>query len=168
MTIDERAPRPDTPAAVPSKEEIAAFLRLRDEMVPDPDERTDEERSESALAILDLFTPILEQKERATAALLCEVAKWAGAAGEAEGRLKASETAGVVDAWQARALAAEAALAAAESLLVRAKDHIVQNADDLSMHSPAVQLVEEIAAHIGLPALNSRAIVGAAIRAKGE
>lgn len=55
------------PAAMPSEgltERIAAFLKLRDEMVTDPDERDDEERSESAKELAALFAPILAEKER--------------------------------------------------------------------------------------------------------
>lgn len=54
--------------------------------------------------------------------------------------------------------------------LSRAKDEIVRTADDLSMHSPAVNLVEEISMIIGQPALNSRAIVrdAASAAARGE
>lgn len=41
-------------------------------------------------------------------------------------------------------------------LLVEAKDEILRTADDLSMGSPAVDLVERIARATGQPALNSR------------
>lgn len=73
-------------------------------------------------------------------------------------------------AMEARALSAEAKLAQAVEALSRAKDEIVRTADDLSMHSPAVNLVEEIATIIGQPALNSRAIVrdAASAAARGE
>ncbi|MCV9940888.1 hypothetical protein OIU35_31445 [Boseaceae bacterium BT-24-1] len=58
-----------SPAApvVPGEEiarDIAAFLKLRDEEVTDPDERTDEERAESALAILDIIRPAFDAKDR--------------------------------------------------------------------------------------------------------
>lgn len=59
-----------------------------------------------------LFAPILAEKERAVKEAMRECAKWATEAGEAKGRLEASELAGVVEGWRDRALAAEAALAA--------------------------------------------------------
>lgn len=54
----------DAGAGMPSEEEIAEYLKLRDEMVTDPDERTDEERADSARAILSLIRPAFEAKER--------------------------------------------------------------------------------------------------------
>jgi hypothetical protein len=59
----------------------------------------------------------------------------------------------------ARSEGAREATERAASLLAQAKDEIVRTADDLSMHSPAVALVESIAEFIGQPELNSRPIV---------
>jgi len=86
-----------------------------------------------------LFAPILAEKEREKDAALF--------ASRHETDL-CQQALDDRSALEARALAAEAALATATGLLVRAKDHIVHNADDLSMHSPAVKLVEGIASAI--------------------
>lgn len=118
---------------VPGVEEIAAFLKLRDEMITDPDERTDEERAESARAILDLFAPILAEKERDCRQLKLEIGEleatsrisiycWRDKANEMEAALAAAhdayqqaavDTLALLHEAEARALAAEAALAAA-------------------------------------------------------
>jgi hypothetical protein len=87
-------------SGLPSEEEIAAFLKLRDEMVTDPDERTDDERRESARAILDLIRPATER----------EIDRY-------EAMIKREQDAAIYWCGEAaklneRALAAEAALAA--------------------------------------------------------
>ena len=46
-----------TPPMTDTREAVAAFLKLRDENVPDPDERTDDERDASAEEILRLLRP---------------------------------------------------------------------------------------------------------------
>ena len=63
-----------------------------------------------ARAILDLIRPAFEAKGREIQKAIREVVKWSQAAGEAEGRLKMSEAAGVVEGWRARALDAEATI----------------------------------------------------------
>lgn len=70
--------------------------------------------------ILDLIRPAFEAKEREIHKLIREVVRLSQAAGEAEGRLKASETAGVVEGWRDRALSAEAKLAQAVEALENA------------------------------------------------
>lgn len=70
--MSDPIPSAPVPAAMPGEslvEQIAAFLLLRDEMVTDPDERTDDERAESAQEIANLFAPILAEKERLECAL---------------------------------------------------------------------------------------------------
>lgn len=119
-------------SCLPSEEEIAAFLKLRDEMVPDPDERTDEERRDSARAILDLIRPAVEAMERQRVNLYdalesiedrnLDRAEWASRCAErrvdAENRwaqvaLENSDLTDALSRAEARALAAEAALAKA-------------------------------------------------------
>lgn len=65
-----------------------------------------------------------------------------------EARVQSAVNFDHIEQLKARALAAETALAAAVALLVQAKDHIVHDADDVSMQPPATKLVEEIVAAI--------------------
>lgn len=145
------------PAAMPGTEDVArAIASFRKHIRPDslsPDILPSE--MAQASAVLALFAPILAEKEREQA-------------NHFRDRALVDRGASEPVFWKDRALAAEAALAAACRLLALAKDEIIRTADDLSMHSPAVRLVEEIAAHIGQPAINSRAVVAAAIRAQGS
>lgn len=98
-------PSVPVPAAMPSRGDVQRCLNAG---FRDGDEF---DNDQAARAILDLFAPILAEKERAVRDSLREVAKWAAEAGEAQGRLKASEMAGIVEGWRERALAAEASLA---------------------------------------------------------
>lgn len=99
--------------------------------------------SEAARVILDLIRPAFEAKDAETRELHNALMDYRHDLTEAE-----------LDRDYFKANLAQAVEA-----LTKAKDEIVRTADDLSMHSPSVKLVEEIATIIGQPALNSRAIV---------
>jgi len=72
--------------------------------------------------------------------------------GEAEGKLAASEMAGVVEGWRDRAIKAEAALATARADAVRDAAEAANEADslELALHGPA-KIVERILALIDTP-----------------
>lgn len=100
--------------------------------------RVDEAR-EKARAVLDLFAPILAEKEREKESLKLD---------RDAAQLNEAEALDLMNEYKAALEAAEAALAAERALLVRAKDYIVHNADSLAMNAPATLLVEEIVAAI--------------------
>lgn len=164
-SANKSATPPDAQVGLLSEEEIARAICASDF---DYDETVYDTLSSAqrlnfainARAILDLIRPAFEAKER-------------GGVGNSDGIASPFNACCYRDecrAMEARARSAEAKLAQAVEALGRAKDEIVRTADDLSMHSPTVKLVEEIAAIIGQPALNSRAIVREAARAaaRGE
>ncbi|MDO9364655.1 MAG: hypothetical protein Q7T60_17135 [Sphingopyxis sp.] len=110
-----------------------------------------------ARAILSLIRPALEAKDAEIGFLR------AGLKREREAHRETIRQMAAINA------ALEAKLAQAVEALSRAKDEIVRTADDLSMHSPAVKMIEEIASITGQPALSSRAIVRTAASAiRGE
>lgn len=70
---------------------------------------------EDATETCDEAAALIERQAAEVAAAVAECSKWARLAGEAEGKLKASEMAGVVEGWQERCFKAEAQLAEAQS-----------------------------------------------------
>ena len=96
-------------AAMPSEEIERVREMLRS--IPTGIQTADQLLDEAAR----IFAPILAEKEREIRRAIREVVKWSQVAGEAEGRLEMSKAAGIVEGWKARALAAEAALAAERS-----------------------------------------------------
>jgi glutathione S-transferase len=138
-------------AAVPSEEDlterIIAFLKLRDEMVTDPDERTDDERDESAKELAALFAPLAEKPPTlADDAALPEIAV------QPQPRIgvkrASDDNRAAVDAWQARALAAEAALAAERERCAKLVEKIGACANTSGRGESDERFAEDIASAI--------------------
>ncbi|MCH8476291.1 MAG: hypothetical protein LAT55_13805 [Opitutales bacterium] len=158
MTIststDAKAILPD--CMIPSGEPCAGYQQVMKQAIREKSALTAErdalrDRCDRKDAIIEKYVTLAEDAEKARDAAIAQLSEANRALGEAEGRLEASEMAGIVEGWKARAEAAEAKLEMAREALQEVMQHGRIDDSESRMNKVAAAL-DEIANEKAPPA----------------